>query len=102
VNEVSKEKNETFEVGDLVLYDEEEELYIAEVTRTHYSLVEEDGKLYDTLHVGDGWKLEMVQKEAKPTIPCIKPLNERAYVLEESEDGKPKVIEINGVFYHRK
>lgn len=98
---MSKHQYETFEVGDLVLYDEEEELYIAEVTSTHYSLVEEDGKLYDSLHVGDGWKLEMIKKKAKPTITCIKPLNERAYILEKSEDGKPKVIEINGVFYHR-
>lgn len=90
-----------FQVKDKVLYDDFI-CFISEITVNKYVLIDEDGSLHDSIHQGDCWLMELIEKNS-PDFPEIKlERNEKVVVIKESKcDNSPEIIEINGIRYTR-
>lgn len=92
---------DNFQVRDKVLYDDFI-CFISEITINKYVLIDEDGRLHDSIHQGDCWLMELIEKNS-PDFPKIKVERyEKIVVVKESEDDEiPEIIEINGIRYAR-
>ncbi len=93
--------NFSYEVGDKILYDDFV-CFIYEVSKTHYSIMHNDGEHIDHIHIGDCWLFELIEKNSKG-FPKIRTYETKeVYVLKHSEeDEKPEMIEIDGIVYKR-
>lgn len=92
---------DNFQVQDKVLYDDFI-CFISEITINKYVLIDEDGRLHDSIHQGDCWLMELIEKNSPDFPKIILERDEKVVVIKESkDDNSPEIIEINGVRYIR-